>query len=91
LRQFYNPSEKNPRRYTSIFSKIMLLERGDKIFLTHDNVKYTYLVQDKTEVKPEDTFILAQRFDVHQLKLVTCTPEGTTLHRGVVTAQLVKE
>ena len=91
LRQFYNPSEKNPRRYTSIFSKIMLLDRGDKIYVTHNNVKYTYLVQDNIEVRPEDTFILAQRSDVHQLKLVTCTPEGTTLRRGVVTAQLVKD
>jgi LPXTG-site transpeptidase (sortase) family protein len=91
LRQFYNPSENNPRRYTSIFSKIMLLERGEKIYLTHDNVKYTYIVQSKTEVKPDDTFILAQRYDVRQLKLVTCTPEGTTLRRGVVTAQLIKD
>ncbi len=91
LRQFYNPSEKNPRRYNSIFSKIMLLEKGDKIYLTKDGVKYTYLVQSRTEVKPDDTFILAQRYDVRQLKLVTCTPEGTTLRRGVVTAQLVKE
>lgn len=91
LRQFYNPSEKNPRRYSSIFSKIMLLERGDKIYLTHDQVKYTYVVQSNIEVHPEDTFILAQRLDVHQLKLVTCTPEGTTLRRGIVTAQLVKE
>jgi len=91
LRQFYNPSENNPRRYNSIFSKIMTLEKGEKIYLTYDNVKYTYLVQGKTEVKPDDTFILAQRIDVRQLKLVTCTPEGTTLRRGVVTAQLVKE
>ncbi len=91
LRQFYNPSENNPRRYASIFSKIMLLERGEKIYLTHDNVKYTYIVQSKTEVKPDDTFILAQRYDVRQLKLVTCTPEGTTLRRGIITAQLVKD
>ena len=91
LRQFYNPSENNPRRYASIFSKIMLLEKGEKIYLTHDGVKYTYVVQGKTEVKPEDTFILAQRYDVRQLKLVTCTPEGTTLRRGVITAQLVKD
>jgi LPXTG-site transpeptidase (sortase) family protein len=91
LRQFYNPSENNPRRYASIFSKIMLLERGEKIYLTNDGVKYTYVVQGKTEVKPEDTFILAQRYDVRQLKLVTCTPEGTTLRRGVITAQLVKD
>ena len=91
LRQFYNPSEKNPKRYNSVFSTIMTLDKGDKIYLTYNNVKYTYSVQSQTEVKPDDTFILAQRYDARQLKIVTCTPEGTTLRRGVVTAQLVKE
>lgn len=91
LRQFYNPSEKNPRRYSSIFSKIMTMKPGDKIYLTYDNVKYTYEVQSNTEVQPTDTFILAQRQDARQLKLVTCVPEGTVLRRGIVIAQLVKE
>lgn len=91
LRQFYNPSEKNPRRYNSIFSTIMTLKKGDKIYITQDNVKYTYIVQDKTEVKPEDTYILAQKYDHKQLKLVTCTPEGTYLRRGVITAVLATE
>jgi len=91
LRQFYNPSLENPRRYNSIFSYIMTLERGDKIYVTQDNVRYTYVVQSKTEVKPTDTYILSQRYDSRQLKLVTCTPEGTYLRRGVITAQLVKE
>lgn len=90
LRQFYNPKENNARRYASIFSYIMTLEKGDKIFLTVDGVQYTYVVQSKTEVKPTDTYILSQRYDARQLKLVTCTPEGTYLRRGVVTAQLVK-
>ncbi|MFZ5376402.1 MAG: sortase [Patescibacteria group bacterium] len=91
LRQFYNPKETNPRRYNSIFSKIMTLEKGDKIYLRTGNVKYTYMVDEKTEVKPTDTYILSQRYDVRQLKLVTCVPEGTYLRRGVVTAQLIKE
>ncbi|PIR61480.1 MAG: hypothetical protein COY81_04860 [Candidatus Pacebacteria bacterium CG_4_10_14_0_8_um_filter_43_12] len=90
LRQFYNPSQKNPRRYTSIFSTIMTLKTGDEIFVTYDGIKYTYVVQDKTEVKPTDVFILAQKYDSQLLKLVTCTPEGTYLRRGVVTAQLIK-
>lgn len=91
LRQFYSPSEKNPRRYSSIFSKIMTLKSGDKIYLTYNNVKYTYQVQSNTEVQPTDTFILAQRYDARQLKLVTCVPEGTVLRRGVVIAQLIKD
>lgn len=91
LRQFYNPSEDNNKRYNSIFSTIMTLKKGDEIYLTYNNVKYSYRVQSNTEVKPDDTFILAQRQDARQLKLVTCVPEGTTLRRGVVIAQLVKE
>jgi LPXTG-site transpeptidase (sortase) family protein len=90
LRQFYNPSEKNSKRYGSIFSTIMTLKEGDEIFVTYKNVKYTYRVVSHTEVKPTDTFILAQRYDARQLKLVTCVPEGTTLRRGVVTAELIK-
>lgn len=89
LRQFYNPSPKNPRRYNSIFSYIMTLEPGDAIYLTHEGAEYKYVVRDKTEVKPEDTYILAQQHHSRQLKLVTCVPEGTYLRRGVVTAELV--
>lgn len=89
LRQFYNPSEKNPRRYNSIFSYIMTLEKGDVIYLTQDGAEYKYVVTDKTDVKPEDTYILAQQYNKRILKLVTCIPEGTYLRRGVITAELV--
>lgn len=89
LRQFYNPSLKNPRRYNSIFSYIMTLERGDPIYLSYDGATYKYEVETKTEVKPEDTYILEQQHDARKLKLVTCVPEGTYLRRGVVTARLV--
>ncbi len=91
LRQFYNPSEKNQRRYTSIFSTIMTLKKGDEIFVTHQGVKYTYIVQEKAEVKPTDVYILGQQYDSARLKLVTCTPEGTYLRRGVITAQLISK
>lgn len=92
LRQFYSPSVKNPRRYNSIFSTIMTLKDGkDKIYITADGVTYTYLVQEKKEVKPEDVYILTQQYDAKRLKLVTCVPEGTYLRRGVVVAQLLDE
>ncbi len=91
LRHFYNPSEDNPRRYNSIFSTIMTLEPGDRIYLHYGDVKYTYIVQDKSEVKPTDTYILSQDYNSRQLKLVTCVPEGTYLRRGIITAQLVRD
>ncbi len=91
LRQFYNPKESKPRRYNSIFSYVMTLEKGDRIYVKYGDVKYTYMVKSKTEVKPTDTYILSQDYSQRQLKLVTCVPEGTYLKRGVVTAQLVRE
>lgn len=90
LRQFYNPYEKNPRRYVSIFSKIMTLNNNDRIFLERGGVRYEYRVVSKTEVKPDDVFILTQNYDSKKLKLVTCVPEGTYLRRGVITAELVE-
>ena len=89
LRRYYRPEESNPNRYKSIFSKIMTLEDGDEIFVTQGEIKYTYIVIDRTEVKPTDIFILDQDKSERRLKLVTCVPEGTYLRRGVVTAQLV--
>ncbi|MEO8581341.1 MAG: sortase [Patescibacteria group bacterium] len=88
LRQFYRPELTNPNRLKSIFSKIMTLEAGDAIYLTYDGVKYTYIVEEKHEVDPEDTYILEQRHSRRELKLITCTPEGTFLHRGVVVSRL---
>jgi len=89
LRQFYDPSEKNPNRYMSIFSKIMTLKNGDRIFIDYDGIRYTYEVADKVEVSPEDLFILEQRYSNRELKLITCVPEGTYLRRGVIVANLV--
>lgn len=88
LRQFYNPDKSNPRRYISIFSKIMTLEDGDEILVDFDGIRYTYKVHDQFQVKPEDVYILQQRYNDRELKMVTCVPEGTYLRRGVVVAQL---
>ena len=89
LRQFYNPRVDNTNRYISIFSKIMTLKTGDRIFVNYDGIRYTYEVKDKVEVQPEDLFILEQKYHNRELKLITCVPEGTYLRRGVVIAQLI--
>lgn len=88
LRQFYNPDKSNQRRYISIFSKIMTLQDGDEITVDYDGIRYTYQVNDRFQVKPDDVYILQQRYNNRELKLVTCVPEGTYLRRGVIVAQL---
>lgn len=88
LRQFYNPREDNPHRYMSIFSTIMTLTAGDKIYVNYDGIKYTYTVKKKYQVEPTNVEVLAQYYDQKILRLVTCVPEGTYLHRGVIEAVL---
>jgi len=89
LRQFYNPLQSNPKRYVSIFSTIMTLDKGDEILIRFDGIDYTYKVSDKYEVSPEQVEVLQQQYDTQSLKLITCTPEGTYLRRGVIEAQLI--
>jgi len=90
LRQFYNPAKDNPHRYISIFSKIMTLKTGDRIYISYNTKRYVYEVKDKYEVQPEAIEVLAQKLDDRRLKLITCVPEGTYLRRGVVEAQLIE-
>lgn len=90
LRQFYRPSISNPHRYKSIFSKIMTLKTGDEIIVNHEGFTYYYHVTEKHDVQPDDLFILEQRLDRRQLKLITCVPEGTYLRRGVIVAELIR-
>ena len=85
LPQFYNPVS-----YTTIFSLLPTLERGDPIYLNYDGVSYKYLVFDMKTVDPEDYSILDQRFDDSYLTLITCVPPGTYWKRLVVKAKVVK-
>lgn len=84
LPQFFNP-----QNYLSIFSLIPTMELGDEIIVRFDGITYTYNVIDKIEVKPDDLSVLEQPYDNEYLRLITCTPPGTYLRRGVITAALV--
>ncbi len=85
LPQFYNP-----KNYMSIFSLLPTLQAGDLIYVTYDQVTYTYQVSDKVEVYPTDLSPLQQQFDDRRLKLITCVPPGLKTRRLVVTAKLIK-
>lgn len=90
LRQWYNPAESNPERYKSIFSTIMTLSVGDHIQIQTNDQIYTYEVITKKNVKPENIeALLAQDASDKYLRLITCTPEGTTLMRGLIESVLI--
>lgn len=80
----------SPKNYKSIFSTLPSLKKGEEILVDYDGVRYTYLVEKLEEVQPNESSILAQRYDDSYLSLVTCVPPGTFLRRLVVTARLTK-
>lgn len=86
LPQFYDPSN-----YLAIFSLLPKLENGDEIFINYDNVVYTYQVIEKQEVFPDDLWVLRQKYDSKNLKLITCVPPGLKTRRLVVTAKLISK
>jgi len=85
LPQFFNP-----KNYKTIFSTLPTIKKGTEILLDYDEVRYTYRVEELTEVPPNDVSILGQKYDDAYVTLVTCVPPGTYLRRLVVRGKLAK-
>lgn len=78
-----------PGDYKEIFALLGKLEVGDKIYITYQGIVYTYEVNDRIVVSPDNLEVLAQGNE-KTLSLMTCVPIGTNLKRLVVTAKEVK-
>ena len=78
-----------PRDPVSIFNPLLDVKIGDEVIINYDGVTYKYLVRYTKEVHPTEIGVLAQRYDKHELTLITCVPLGTYLRRFVVRAELV--
>lgn len=74
--------------YEHIFSYVPFLEKGDLIYVTVNDARYTYQVFDKVVVKPDQVDVLSQQYDGVYLDLITCVPHGTNLKRAVIKAKL---
>jgi sortase A len=79
----------NPKDYKAIFSKIPTLDKGEKIYLNYDGMRFVYQVEQYFEVEPEEVDVLQQRFNEQVLSLITCVPPGTYRKRGIIKARLV--
>lgn len=74
--------------YSSIFSLLDKLEKGDRIEITRNNKKYFYDVKDKRIVNPDEVSYL-QNTPAETLTLMTCWPVGTSIDRLIIQAELV--
>lgn len=86
LPQFFNP-----QNYTTIFSTLPTLEKGDGVFVKYDGILYKYVVEEIITVLPEDLLkLISQETSGSVLTLVTCVPPGTYWKRLLVKARLVQ-
>lgn len=73
----------------SIFNPLLKTRKGDEIRVNYDGITFRYRVVETLEVTPEKIEVLAQKFDRHEITLITCTPLGTYLRRFIVRAELI--
>lgn len=83
------PQLAKPNDPLSAFTSLPKVKRGDEIVVTYDGVIYRYIVRETAEVLPTQIEVLAQRYDKHELTLITCVPLGTYLRRFVARAELI--
>lgn len=70
--------------YKDVFAPIIEAQIGQEVLLTYGGVSYKYRVTNTYEVKPTDLGILQSLEGEQGIRLVTCTPIGTSLRRFVV-------
>lgn len=68
------------------FNRLDELTIGDKIQLETAEQTFTYIVQSKSVVTPEDLSVLEQNPHERELTLITCEPIDTATHRLIVKA-----
>jgi len=84
------PQLYDPKNYTTIFTYLPSLEKGDKIQVKLGEEEYEYETYDIFVVNPDEVSVLEQSNDASYLTLITCVPPGTYWKRLVVRAKLTK-
>ena len=84
------PQLYNSKNYTTIFTYLPSMEKGDKIYVNIGEDKFEYEVFDLFVVNPDEISVLEQVNDASYLTLITCVPPGTYWKRLVVKAKLTK-
>ncbi len=84
------PQLYDSKNYKTIFSTLPKVKEGADILVKYDNVEYTYRINKKFEVKPNELWVLRQDYSNKTIKVITCVPPGTTIRRLVVEATLIK-
>jgi len=72
--------------YKNIFAPLLKSQVGDTLDIEYNNTDYTYKVTKTYTVEPTDLGVLNSPTNQNGVRLITCSPVGTSLHRFVVEA-----
>jgi len=75
--------------YNTVFASLSQLKKDQDIIIQYNGVTYHYAVTRSYEVQPTDLSVLSSNSDQSLLRVITCTPVGTSLRRLVVEAKQV--
>jgi sortase A len=75
-----------PGDYKFVFALLDRLDAGDKIYVTFEGQRFTFIVNGEKVVSPSDVSVLSQT-QKPTITLITCTPVGTAISRLVITAE----
>lgn len=78
-----------PGNYKNVFAPLVRVKPGATVTITFQGVTYTYQVTKVFEIQPTELDILNSTEEVSGVRLITCTPVGTSLRRLVVEAEQV--
>ena len=83
------PQYFDAKNYTTIFSTLHTLKKGDEIEIVDNGATFHYVIEEMYEAEPDDLSPIAQRYDNRYLTLITCTPPGTYLRRLIIRGVLL--
>ena len=75
-------------QYNTIFAPLHKVQAGESILINYQNKEYTYKITRVYQVKPSDLNVL-QAGNNSGIRLITCTPIGTSLRRLIVEAEQI--
>lgn len=75
--------------YNSIFAPLTKAVVGQQVQVSYQNQVYTYRISKIFQVNPSDVSILTSDPQNSGLRLITCTPVGTSLFRLIVQAEQI--
>lgn len=76
-------------QYNSIFAPLHNAAEGQIVLINYQNREYSYKVTRVFQIKPTEVSILQHNGTGTGIRLITCTPIGTSLRRLVVEAEQI--